>query len=637
MLKITNLADKAAVEAEKPITERWSARTLYEQLCETAEKFPDRPAISFQLKSGPADRSATLKWSEFRAEVTRAANMLRRLGVGPKDAVAYILPNGIEAPVALLAGATAGIVNPINPMLNPETIAGILRDADVKVVITLAPFPKTDVAQKVAEALEHAPSVRHLIEVDLKSYLGFPLSLVVPFMRPRIAVRHKAEIHDWQAATRRETTERLDFEEEGDDRVCAYFHTGGTTGLPKIAQHRASGILYNGWCGTSYMFTEKDVLICPLPMFHVLAAYPVFMSCLVSGAHMVMVTPQGYRGEGVFRNFWKLVERWRVTFMIMVPTAATRLMQVKVDADVSTLHFAISGSAAMPRELFERFEQATGVTILEGYGMTESTCLISINPPHGERKIGSVGLPFPYSDVRILHCDASGAILRECDVDEVGEICVSSPGVSTETYTDPRKNVGSVTPDGYLRTGDLGRVDSDGYIWITGRAKDLIIRGGHNIDPALIEEALMTHPDVAFAGAIGQPDRHAGEVPAAFVELVEGASVTAEQLLKHVRERISEHAAIPKQVEVMDELPKTAVGKIFKPDLRRLSVKRIYDAALEKAGVPARVTRVVEDKRLGLVAEVSPLDGAARDDDAVVHVLGAFLTPWRWAAEESAP
>ena len=385
------------------------------------------------------------------------------------------------------------------------------------------------------------------------------------------------------------------------------------------------------------MFTEKDVLICPLPMFHVLAAYPVFMSCLVSGAQMVMVTPQGYRGAGVFLNFWKLVERWRVTFMIMVPTAATRLMQVKVDADVSTLRFAISGSAAMPRELFERFEQATGVTILEGYGMTESTCLISINPPHGERKIGSVGLPFPYSDVRILHCDASGAVLRSCGVDEVGEICVSNPGVSAETYTDPRKNVGSVTPDGYLRTGDLGRVDSDGYIWITGRAKDLIIRGGHNIDPALIEEALMTHPDVAFAGAIGQPDRHSGEVPAAFVELVDGSGATADDLLRHVRERIAEHAAIPKHIEIMEELPKTAVGKIFKPDLRRLSVKRIYDAALERAEIPARVARVVEDRRLGLVAELETRDGAARDDGAVGHVLGEFLTPWRWSGDAAAP
>ena len=128
----------------------------------------------------------------------------------------------------------------------------------------------------------------------------------------------------------------LDFAETLDDRVCAAFHTGGTTGMPKVAQHRARGILYNGWCGQFYMFTEADVLMCPLPLFHVFAAYPILMSCLMSGAQMVMPTPQGYRGEGVMDNFWKLIERHRVTFLITVPTAASALMQRKVDADVST-------------------------------------------------------------------------------------------------------------------------------------------------------------------------------------------------------------------------------------------------------------------------------------------------------------
>ncbi len=629
MRDIATLADKQAEEEATPIKERWSARTLYEQLIETSNRFPDRPAVSFQLKSGPSDRAVTLSWSEFRAEVTRTANCLRRLGVGPNDSVAYILPNGLEAPVALVAGATAGIVSPINPLLNAETMAGILRDENAKVVITLAPFPKTDVAQRVADAIALAPSVKHVLQVDLRRYVDAAVRLLVPFLRPKMAARHDAEILDYATAIAREPAERLTFEETRDDRICAYFHTGGTTGLPKVAQHRASGILYNGWCGAAYMFDEDDVLICPLPMFHVLAAYPVFMSCLMSGAHFVMVTPQGYRGEGVFRNFWKLVERWRVTFMVSVPTAAARLMQVPVDADVSTLRLALSGSAAMPVELFERFERATGIKILEGYGMTETTCLISINPAKGERKVGSVGLPFAYTDVRILDCEPDGTVRCERDVDEVGEICVRNPGVNHDTYTDDRKNVGVIAEGGFLRTGDLGRIDADGYIWITGRAKDLIIRGGHNIDPATVEEALMTHPAVAFAGAIGQPDPNAGEVPAAYVELVEGAKVDADELLKYAREHISEQAAMPKHLEIMKELPKTAVGKIFKPDLRRMSIARVYDAALRKAGLPVHVAEVIEDKRSGLVAIIAPDTGGEIDEAAVGRVLGAFLTPWR--------
>ena len=303
-------------------------------------------------------------------------------------------------------------------------------------------------------------------------------------------------------------------------------------------------------------------------------------------------------------------------------------MQRKVDADVSTLRLAISGSAAMPVELFHRFEAATGVKVMEGYGMTEATCLVSINPPDGERKIGSVGFPFPYTDVRILHCAPDGAILKECATDEVGEICVRNPGVRADVYTDPARNRGVVTADGYLRTGDLGRVDADGYIWITGRAKDLIIRGGHNIDPALIEDAMLHHPAVAFAGAIGQPDARSGELPAVYVELVAGGAASVEELMAHARDHIPEPAAVPKHLEVLPELPKTAVGKVFKPDLRRRAIARVFDAALAEAGCGARVAEVVEDRRLGLVAELAA--GPEGSDASAAEVLGRFTVPWRW-------
>ena len=184
-------------------------------------------------------------------------------------------------------------------------------------------------------------------------------------------------------------------------------------------------------------------------------------------------------------------------------------------------------------------------------------------------------------------------------------------------------------PEKYLRTGDLGRIDADGYIWITGRAKDLIIRGGHNIDPALIEEALAGHPDVAFVGAIGQPDAHSGEVACAYVELKTGATVTGEDLRKYAEDRITERAAIPKHVEVLDELPKTAVGKVFKPDLRKRAIARVYGRALAGAGIPAEV-EVVEDATRGLVARVHPANGA--DPARIGEVLGTFPRPWEMAA-----
>jgi acyl-CoA synthetase (AMP-forming)/AMP-acid ligase II len=228
--------------------------------------------------------------------------------------------------------------------------------------------------------------------------------------------------------------------------------------------------------------------------------------------------------------------------------------------------------------------------------------------------------------VKILHCDAEGRITRECGTDEIGEICVSSPGVFPG-YKEESRNVGLFTggEERYLRTGDLGRIDADGYVWITGRAKDLIIRGGHNIDPALIEEALAAHPAIAFVGAIGQPDAHSGEVPCAYVELGAAASVSEDDLMSFAQERIHERAAIPKFIEIVDELPKTAVGKIFKPDLRKSAIRRVYLAALKAEGIEATI-EVVEDKKLGLTAEIS---ASGADEATIETVLGPFARPWR--------
>jgi fatty-acyl-CoA synthase/long-chain acyl-CoA synthetase len=379
-------------------------------------------------------------------------------------------------------------------------------------------------------------------------------------------------------------------------------------------------MIYNGWCGHRLLYTENDTILCPLPLFHVFACHPIMMGALASGAHVVFPTPQGYRGECVFDNFWKLVERWKVTFIITVPTAISAKMQRPIDADISSLNCAFSGSAPLPQELFKRFEKATDVKLVEGYGMTEATCIVSCNPVDGEKKIGSVGISFPYTDVKIMHADGT-----EAGVDEVGEICVTNPGVYVgNTYTEAEKN-NDLYHGNYLRTGDLGRIDPDNYIWITGRAKDLILRGGHNIDPAEIEEALLGHKAVAFAGAIGQPDRHSGELPCAFVELVDGASVTVEELMAFCEEHVHERAARPKHMEILSELPKTAVGKVFKPDLRKSAITRVYNAALEEADVPARVVSVTDSKKRGLVAQVE-MNGAS--ETAVNTVLGDFVNPW---------
>ena len=635
-----SVVDRDAIENEMVWGDRDLPVTTYGLLSQTAGKFPSRNAVTYQLMSGPTDKCETFSWSELKDKTTQVANMLRELGVGETDVVAYLLPNTNETVLTYLGGQVAGIVNPINPLLEPEQIAAILRETNAKVLVTLRAFPKTDVSQKAADAVALAPNVHTVLEVDLHRYLTGIKKLIVPLIRPKTTVTHDAKVLNFSAEMNRQST-TLAFEDSTVDRVAAFFHTGGTTGMPKVAQHKYSGIVYNGWLGARLLFTEEDVQICPLPMFHVFAAIVSLGASLASGAHVVFPTPQGYRGEGVFDNFWKLIERHKVTFMITVPTALSALMQRKVDADISTLRIAFCGSSPLPLELYRRFEEAVNaekgstdvkLSICEGYGLTEATCLVSINPPDGEKRVGSIGIPFPYTNVRIVNV----ATQIDCGSDEVGEICVASPGVyDGKTYTETAKNAdlfypGENSPLGksvqYLRTGDLGRIDAEGYLWIMGRAKDLIIRGGHNIDPAEIEEALAGHDAVALAGAIGQPDAHAGEIPCVYVELVDGATATEAELMAYAKANIHECAAHPKHLEIMDELPKTAVGKIFKPDLRKRAITRIFNAALANAGVAAEVGSVAEDKKRGLVAHL--VKTGTVDAAGVTKALGAFTNPW---------
>jgi fatty-acyl-CoA synthase len=628
MKKWANLADRDAIENEKSWQERNVPVSIYKLLSDTTDKFPDRDALSFQILSDPKSKAETLTWRQFHETVTQAANLFRDLGIGENDVVSYVLPNCTEAAVTLIAGATAGIANPVNALLDAEKIASILNDTKAKVVVTIKAFPKTDVAQKVAQAVAMAPNVTAVLEVDLLRYLSPPKSWIVPLIRPKNPVNHHARVLDFRAQIAAQP-KTLQFSENTEDRVGAYFHTGGTTGMPKIVQHTHVGMIYNGWLGGRILFTETSNIMCPLPLFHVFACHVIFMAALASGAHVVFPTPAGYRGDGVFDNFWKLIERWKITFIITVPTAVAALMQRPVDADISSVKVAFSGSAAMPAELFKRFEKTSGVTIVEGYGLTEATCLVSCNPINGPQKIGSVGIPFPYSDVRILQCDGDGKVLKSCKTNEIGEICVTNPGVNTgHTYTEDKKNAGLYADGKYMRTGDLGRIDEDGFLWITGRAKDLIIRGGHNIDPNEIEEALAGHPAVAFVGAIGQPDDFAGELPCAYVELVDGGQVSLEELLAYAKEHIHERAAIPKYLEIVPELPKTAVGKIYKPDLRKMAITRVYNAALAQAGLSAKVVEVVEDKKRGLTARIAMAE--ASEEKALADVLGEFTRPWEF-------
>ncbi|MFC6761458.1 AMP-binding protein [Sulfitobacter porphyrae] len=304
-------------------------------------------------------------------------------------------------------------------------------------------------------------------------------------------------------------------------------------------------------------------------------------------------------------------------------------------ADISSIRLCHAGGAAMPVEAAKAVQDTFGVQIVEGWGMTELHGFGTMNPAVGECRIGSVGHRLPFVELCVADV-ADDRVQRVCDPDEVGHVLVRG-GQLLGGYLDPAHEAGVwITPsDGETRpdwskggdwfdTGDLGRIDADGYVWLTGRSKDAIIRGGHNIDPLTIEEVLYAHPAVEVAAAVGQPDVYAGELPVAFVQLREGQDVDAETLRDFARERIAERAAAPVRIFVTDTIPLTAVGKIFKPTLRELAASQVITEALADVAPDARVT-ARQDKRRGLVVTVAlPDDADPVTAEAARAVLSGF-------------
>jgi fatty-acyl-CoA synthase len=325
----------------------------------------------------------------------------------------------------------------------------------------------------------------------------------------------------------------------------------------------------------------SDVFMCGLPLYHVNGVIITGLAPFSVGATVLLPSASGYRDTEFMMRFFKIVEKYRVTFFSAVPTVYSALLQVPLgDADVSSLKYAICGAAPMPVETFTAFEEKTGIKILEGYGLTEGTCASSVNPKDGERRVGSIGIRFPYQPMKTVILDENGHYVRDCEPDEQGIIVIKGPNVFPG-YVQEEHNQGIWVQEGWFNTGDIGRQDKDGYFWITGRAKDLIIRGGHNIDPAMIEEPIYRHPAVALAAAVGKPDAYAGEVPVLYVTLKKDAKATEQEILAYAKENIVERAAVPKQVTILDTMPVTAVGKIFKPALRWDAARRAFEEALE--------------------------------------------------------
>jgi fatty-acyl-CoA synthase len=380
------------------------------------------------------------------------------------------------------------------------------------------------------------------------------------------------------------------------DDICAYFHTGGTTGLPKIALHThqneafVAGVLPT-------LQPNHHIVLCGLPLFHVNGAMVTGLGAFHGGWEVVMLTPQGYRGQGVLPNFWKFVQRFCATTFSGVPTVfATLTNMPRTGADISSLRYAICGAAPLSLEVARRFEETVEIPLCEGYGLTEGACISAVNPINGARRQGSVGLRLPYQQLQAWKVDTNGLATELCDVGEVGVIGISGPNVFPG-YLHENDNTGIWLRQGWLNTGDLGYVDKDGFLHLTGRAKDLIIRGGHNIDPCMIEDGLLHHPAISMVAAVGQPDVYAGELPVAFVTLKSGKTIDSDELLAAARELIPERAAVPVRIIVLEQMALTTVGKVAKGELRHRAAEHVFTQMLNEQGIVAKLTVVADAAR----------------------------------------
>ncbi len=633
---VATLSDIKAIE-RKPLAERDLPQSTYEALLRGESINPNKIALRFFLQGEAYLDQLFFTYKDLIGLVNQAANMFHDLGVGENDVVSMILPNLPQSFITIWGAEAAGIVNPINPLLEPQVMADIMNAAGTKVLVTLAPFPSTDVWQKVSSIVDQVASLETILQVDLANYLSTIQRLAVRYIRFRSGKGPsvRAQVLDFGKTAYRYPAESLISGRtiKADD-IASYFHTGGTTGTPKLAKHTHFNEVYDAWAAAQFIdMSAAKVLFCGLPLFHVNGVIVTGMLPLMHGASVVLGTPQGYRG-GVIPNFWRIVEQYKINFFSGVPTVYSALLNIpREDEDISSLEFAVCGAAPMPVEIFRQFEEQTGVRILEGYGLTEGACISSINPPFGERRIGSIGYRLPYQEMQAARLGAEGQYEGACAVDEIGQILVRGPNVFSG-YKDEMHNRGVWvdTGDGrgaWLNTGDLGRQDAEGYFWLTGRKKELIIRGGHNIDPRLIEDPLVEHPDVALAAAVGRPDAYAGELPVAYVQLQPQSSLSEQELMAYAEEKIGERAAVPKAIHIVSEVPQTAVGKIFKPYLVQREVEDVYrQEAAGLEGVQSVEVTAGADQRHGIAARVIVTAAAGADraelETALHHALGQY-------------
>ncbi|MBT9514634.1 MAG: acyl-CoA synthetase [Acidovorax sp.] len=555
----------------RPLAEALPVQSTYEIFVNAAAAFGDKTALSFLPTADPADEPIRWSYAQLLTGIHQTANLLHHLGVGPQDAVAVLLPGCLDYHLALWGGEAAGIVQPLNPMLTDEKIAAMMTLARAKVLMAYGAEGDVGYWSKAQRLMGMVPTLTTVLRVaphDEAPGAAGPL----PDGVVDLAERHQ---HPGDHLVSGRHIAASD--------IAAYFHTGGTTGAPKLARHSHGAQVFTAWGSVQMQgISPEDVGINGYPLFHVAGVLPGSLAALSAGVETIIPTTGLFRNRQVIANYWRLVERYRCTYLSAVPTVLAALANVPLDgADISTLRYCRTGAAILAPELAARFERLFGLHIHESLGMTEMAGISTITPPGVHAPAGCVGWRLPYTQLRVVALDAQGnASDQDMPPGQPGMVLFQSPNLFSG-FLDAADTAKAFTPDGWLATGDLGFVDDQGRLHLSGRSKDLIIRSGHNIDPKVIEDALGAHPAVQLAAAVGAPDAYAGELPVVYATLVPGAQVTEAELLAFTAERVDEAVARPRWVQVIETMPVTNVGKIYKPDLRQRAACHTVQALVD--------------------------------------------------------
>jgi len=613
---LRNLGDIEDLE-RVPLEQRllsWDANDWIQHGLDLA---PQKVAIRYIADGNPESPAVNVTYQELRNSTFATANLLHSLGVGPHDAVLFMLPTIPALYTVMLGSLTAGISCCTNWMLEPSHWAGLIHASRAKVVIALGPTPGYEIWEKLQTIRDDLPLGVQVLSVQMPG--GEPLS-----------------DSDIEILASKQPGDKLTFTRKSKpEDIAAYVHSGGTTGSPKLVKLTHRGFSYKFWVNTLVMaHTSNDVIFSDYPMFHIAGFFGRGIMAIANGMEIIIPSPGGARDKRFIDNYWKFIDKFHISVLSGVPTTLAQLSKKPTSGEnLSSLRpYGVTGSTAFPAEVARQLEKICGVRMLASYGATEYTQNVAQPPRDGDPRYGSAGLRLPYTQIKIVDIDDSGRITREHGIDEIGLVVVKGPSV-TPGYVDDAANAGILLPDGWFNSGDLGRIDCDGYLWITGRAKDVIIRGGHNIDPTVIEETLLKHPEVALAAAVSMPDSYAGELPVAYVQLLPNAKITAEEVQAFAVANSPERAATPKQIILVDRMPLTDVGKPAKVQLRLDAARRAFTAALADVDGSDRISvNMVADAKQGsraVIRVVPQADSSRRDiEDRIRERMKYYSTSY---------